>query len=285
MQRIIRLVFALCLTICSSVPAELPMLKVAITHTTDNSGVMALLNPVFESHTGIKVQTVTIGSGHALRLGRSGDVDVLLTHAPKDEITFIDEGHGLSRHLVMYNDYILLGPKSDPARVKQADSAIEGLNFIKQNQMMFVSRGDESGTHKKELSIWEQINVIPAGEWYISSGMGMGQSLLLANEKQAYILSDRATWLAFHDRLDLELIYESPEELRNPYHVIAINPKTHATAQSILAEKYVEFLLGSIAQQIIDEYRVNAEPLFYPAKQLSDHRQLSKVDVREGNYF
>ena len=244
--------------------AETKTLRLAITTTTEDSGLMSVLNPVFESEYDIKVNVVIVGSGQALRLGEQGDVDVLLTHAPEDEAQFIQSGFGLERHAVMHNDFIVVGPEHDPASLKEAQSATDAFNKLIKNKTRFVSRGDESGTHKKELAIWKTNSFQPEGNWYTKAGTGMGQVLLLANEMQAYTLTDRGTYLAFKDRLNLQIQYQGDESLHNPYHVIAINPEKHSHVNYSLSEKYIAFLTGEKAQKIISDYKVNGEALFHP---------------------
>ncbi len=250
--------------LCPSVNAEMEALRLAITTTTENSGLMAVLNPVFENEQNVKINVITVGSGQALRLGEQGDVDVLLTHAPEDEKQFINSGYGLKRYPVMHNDFVLLGPVDDPAEVKNANSLSEAFNNLFISGQKFISRGDDSGTHKKELAIWKENNLLPEGDWYIQAGTGMGSVLLLANERQAYTLTDRGTYLAFKERLNLDVYYQGDSFLYNPYHVIAINPEKHVHVNHSLAEKYIAFITGDKAQKIIADYKFHNEQLFYP---------------------
>jgi ABC-type tungstate transport system permease subunit/ABC-type tungstate transport system substrate-binding protein len=247
-----------------SVNAETGTLRLAITTTTENSGLISVLNPVFESENNVKINVITVGSGQALRLGEQGDVDVLLTHAPEDEKQFIKSGYGLKRYPVMHNDFILVGPVADPAGVGEASSMSEAFNNLFVSGKQFISRGDDSGTHKKELAIWKKTELLPEADWYIQAGMGMGSVLLLANERQAYTLTDRGTYLAFKERLNLDVHYQGDPFLYNPYHVIAINPEKHDHVNYSLAEKYIAFITGEKAQKIIDGYKFHGEQLFYP---------------------
>ena len=251
-------------SILSLANAEADTLRLAITTTTENSGLMSVLNPVFESEQNIKINTITVGSGQALRLGKQGDVDVLLTHAPEDEKEFVRSGYGLKRHPVMHNEFILVGPVGDPAEIYNASSIFAAFNNIYAAGSTFISRADESGTYKKELSIWKEIDQTPTGVWYVQAGMGMGSVLLLANEQGAYTLTDRGTYLAFKDKVDLKIHYQGSSVLYNPYHVIAVNPERHPHVNNELADKYINFITGDKAQNFIKDYQLYGEQLFYP---------------------
>ncbi len=276
--------------LCPSVNAEMETLRLAITTTTEDSGLMAVLNPVFENEQNVKINVITVGSGQALRLGEQGDVDVLLTHAPEDEKQFIKSGYGLKRYPVMHNDFILVGPADDPAEIQKANSLSVAFNnlFISGNK--FISRGDDSGTHKKELAIWRENNLIPEGDgskknWYVQAGMGMGSVLLLANERQAYTLTDRGTYLAFKERLNLDIHYQGGSFLHNPYHVIAINPKKHDHVNNALAEKYIAFITGEKAQKIIDDYKFHGEQLFHPEYLVEEVSVEKKSEKMRKSFF
>lgn len=263
----------------------LPVLRLAITHTTDNSGLMARINPVFESHTGIKVNTITAGSGHALRLGREGDVDVLLTHSPDAEKRFINEGHGLKRYPVMHNDFVIVGPSSDPAGIGTADTAETAMAMIANNKVTFISRDDDSGTHRAELALWQGAGLTPGGDGYIRAGIGMGQALMLASDKGGYTLSDRGTFLAYSDRINLGILFESRTALRNSYHVFAVNPDRHPDTQHELAQKYIEFITGPIAQNVINDYRIDGSRLFHPASMDTSFAETLEAQSPRGNFF
>lgn len=265
--------------------ADTPVLRLAMTHTTDNSGLMALLNPVFESHTGIKVNAITVSSGQALRLGMQGDADVLLTHAPDDEIKFIEAGFGINRQPVMYNDYVILGPSNDPANISESQTPDAALATIMNSASLFISRGDQSGTHKKELAIWSKLSITPKGKWYLPAGIGMGQALLLASDRQAYILSDRATWIAFQDRSSLKLLFEAEALLKNSYHVYAVNPEKHSHVQLELAKQYIEFITGPIGQQVIADFRIEEQLLFKPVYLKNQEENLVQEEQQRSNYF
>ena len=200
------------------VSAKENILRLAITTTTENSGLMLQLNPVFENEYNAKLDVVVVGSGHAFRLGENGDVDVILVHAPEAEKNFIEAGDGVQRIAVMHNEFVLLGPTDDPLQIKNTTSIIDAFALIKDHDALFVSRGDESGTHKKEQKLWQLANIHEFGSGYRASGLGMGATLLLSNELQAYTLSDSGTFLAMQDKLDLSVVYAGDAILHNPYH-------------------------------------------------------------------
>ena len=205
----------------ASSPPDRGRLLLATTTSTRDSGLLDELLPEFERQSGCSVKTLAVGSGEAMELGERGDADVLLVHSPGDEEEFMAEGHGDSRKAVMHNDFVLLGPADDPARIGQADAAPDALTRISEQEAAFASRGDDSGTHAKELSLWETAEVEPNGSWYFETGQGMGETLTIADQRQAYTLSDRGTFLAT-ENLDSELLVEGGEELLNPYHVIVV---------------------------------------------------------------
>jgi ABC-type tungstate transport system permease subunit/ABC-type tungstate transport system substrate-binding protein len=244
--------------------AETETLRLAITTTTENSGLMAVLNPPFEIEHDVKVNVITVGSGQALRLGEQGDVDVLLTHAPEDEKQFIKSGHGIKRYPVMHNDFILVGPNDDPAGLKKIELLSDVFKKLHSSEYLFISRGDDSGTHKKEMQIWKDNELSPEGDWYLNAGAGMGSVLLLANERQAYTLTDSGTYLAFKERINLDVHYQGDSSLHNPYHVIAVNSAKHPNVNKALANKYIQYITGQKAQRIINDYKVHNQQLFFP---------------------
>jgi len=267
------------------VTAKENRLRLAITSTTENSGLMSRLNPVFEDQYGVDLDVVVVGSGQAFRLGRNGDVDVLLVHAPQSEKKFIAQEHGLHRTAVMHNEFVLLGPIDDPLQIKNANSIAEAFAQIREHEALFVSRGDDSGTHKKEQAIWQSASIYKYGSGHRSSGQGMGATLLLANELSAYTLSDRGTFLAMQNKLDIEVLYEGEAILHNPYHVIAINPEKHAYINSDLAEKYIEFITSKEAQKVIGEYQINGQNLFHPALEIIAEQQVIAEEEIERGFF
>lgn len=243
--------------------AEDQTLRLAITTTMAESGLMAELNPVFEQKYRIKIKTVVAGSGQALRIAAAGDVDILLTHAPEQEKSFIANGQGVSRTPIMHNDFILLGPAADPAGVQAQQTITAALAAIRDEAATFISRGDNSGTHIKEQSIWRRLDLQPAGKWYVEAGAGMGAVLLLANEKQAYTLTDRGTYLAFRERINLVVRHQGDAMLANPYHAMIVNPDKHPHVHYAAALKYLAFLTGPEARRIINGYRRDGQPLFH----------------------
>lgn len=234
-----------------SEPTELIL---ATTTSTQDSGLLDVLLPIFEEENNIKVKTIAVGTGQALEMGTKGEADVLLVHAPKSEEELVTSGDAINRKRVMYNDFILVGPKDNPADVSGEDinAAFKTISEVKAN---FVTRGDDSGTHKKELGIWTAVNIQPVGENYISTGQGMGASLQIANEKNGYILTDRATWLAQEKNLtNLEIVVEGGKDLMNIYHVMQVNPEKHSMVNSEDAEKFVAFMVSSETQNVIESF-------------------------------
>jgi tungstate transport system substrate-binding protein len=242
-------------------------LILATTTSTQDSGLLDFLLPDFETEFGIEVDVVAVGTGQALKLGEDGNADVLLVHARNLEDAFMEAGHGVRREDVMYNDFVILGPADDPAAIAGSASAAEAVTKIAESEAEFVSRGDESGTHAKEKSIWAAAEIEPAGDWYVAAGQGMGAVLTLANEQQAYTLSDRATYLARTlEGTELVILFEGDTTLFNPYGVIAVNPEKNASIQSDLANQFIDWLVSLPAQEKISEFGVETfgQPLFVP---------------------
>ena len=240
-------------------------LRLATTTSTENSGLLEVLHAEFEGQYSITMEVIAVGTGHALRLGRDGDVDVLLVHALEAENLFMEEGHGIMRKPVMYNDFLLLGPPNDSAGLRQTKTVEEAMKRISQtNNSLFISRGDDSGTHKKELTLWNLAGVkdFQQTPWYLSVGQGMGATLQVANQKLAYILSDRGTYLALRRNLQIEPVFEKAPTLYNPYHVIIVNPARHPHVKLQSAKRYVDFLTGATGKRIIDGFKVQGERLF-----------------------
>ena len=233
----------------------------ATTTSTQDSGLLDELLPPFEQESGCSVKTVAVGSGEALELGEKGDVDVLLVHSPEAEEEYMAGGHGTSRKAVMHNDFILVGPAHDPAKIRGAASGPEALARISRAKAPFASRADESGTHAKELSLWEAAGIRPGGSWYIETGHGMGETLTIAGQKQAYTLSDRGTFLAT-DNLDLKLLLEGGKDLLNPYHVIVVRGDG---VNRGCAQEFSDWITSPATQREIARFGVAeyGEPLFY----------------------
>lgn len=239
-------------------------LRLSTTTSTENSGLLAALIPPFEKANNIKVDVIAVGTGKALQLGRNGDVDVVLVHARPAEEKFVEEGHGVDRMDVMHNDFVIIGPKGDPAGLKDAKTVGEAFKKLAEGKASFVSRGDDSGTHKKEKRLWKKAGVQPKGSWYLEAGQGMGAVLQMAYQKQAYTMSDRGTYIAFEDKIDLPILFEGDEALYNPYGVIAVDPKKHPDVNYDAAKKFMEYITGPKGQKIIAEYTKNGKQLFFP---------------------
>ncbi|MBM3123725.1 MAG: tungsten ABC transporter substrate-binding protein [Chloroflexi bacterium] len=286
-------VLALLLTACSQatpvpepqapateIPTEAPVpapanpnLILATTTSTQDSGLLDMLVPMFQDRTGYTVQTVAVGSGEAMKMGEEGNADVLLVHAPSSEVAFMQAGNGKDRFLVMHNDFIIVGPAADPAGIKGMTSAADAFKAIYEAGDPFITRGDDSGTHKKELAIWKAAELDPAGQaWYIETGQGMGASLIVANEKSAYILTDRATYLANKDKYQLDLLVEGDKSLLNVYHVIAVSPDKWPKVNYDGAIAFAKFMTHPDTQSVIGEFGVEefGQLLFYPDADKTD---------------
>jgi tungstate transport system substrate-binding protein len=241
-------------------------LILATTTSTADSGLLSYLLPGFEARYNCKVDVIAVGTGQAIKTGESGDCDVILVHARAAEDQFVADGYGINRLDVMYNDFVIVGPENDPAGIAGLTDAVEALRRIAAAEARFVSRGDDSGTHKKEISLWQKAELAPSGAWYISAGQGMGPVLHMASEQLAYTLTDRATYLAQRDRLDLAIVVEGDRLLFNPYGVIAVNPEKHPHVNSELAAKFLSWLTSLETQEMIAGFGVAefGQPLFVP---------------------
>jgi tungstate transport system substrate-binding protein len=251
-----------------------PTLILATTTSTQDSGLLDVLIPLFEAETGFTVQTVAVGSGQAMQMGQEGNADVLLVHSPSAEKTFMSDGWGKDRALIMHNDFILVGPASDPAKVKGMSPA-DAFKAIATTEAPFVARADKSGTSAKELGIWTKTDVDPATTkpaWYIETGQGMGASLTIASEKGAYILTDRATYLATKDKLQLEILVEGNKTLLNVYHVITVNPDKWPKANYDGAVAFMKFMTEQSTQDVIAKFGVDkfGQALFFPDADKTD---------------
>ncbi len=241
------------------------VIRLATTTSTDNSGLLAYLLPEFEDATGYRVHVIAVGTGKALRMGRDGDADVLLVHAPAAETEFVDAGHGLERHAVMYNDFVLVGPPSLTADHGISRDVHEALTQIAAQELTFISRGDNSGTHKKERGLWQAVDINPEGRWYREAGQGMGKVLQMSAELDAYTLTDRGTWLAYKDRSPLVIINDDDPRLYNPYHIIAVNPERFRYINHAGAEALIDWITSDKGQSMIGAFAVNGELLFKPS--------------------
>ena len=242
-------------------------ITVASTTSTEQSGLFQHLLPVFEKKTGMQVRVVALGTGQALDLARRGDADVVFVHAKSEEMKFVGEGHGVKRQPVMYNDFVLIGPKDDPAKVAGTKDILAALRRIRTTSAPFVSRGDRSGTHIAELDLWKMAQVDIAkdkGPWYRETGQGMGPALNTASAMGAYILSDRATWLAFRNRGDLAILVEGDKRLFNQYGVILVNPEKHPSVKRADGQAFIDWVISAEGQKTIADYKIAGEQLFFP---------------------
>ncbi|MGB9628268.1 MAG: substrate-binding domain-containing protein [Thermodesulfobacteriota bacterium] len=250
-----------------SVQSHSKTIILATTTSMQDSGLLDILIPIFQKKTGYFVKTIAVGSGQAISLGQRGEADVLLLHSPEDEKKFVKEGFGVHRSLVMHNDFVIVGPLNDPAKIKGIKSSSEAFKKIALSKNLFLSRGDHSGTHKKEQSIWRSARIKPEGEkWYQQTGLGMGQTLGVAAEKKGYTLTDRGTYLALKKNLGLNILVEGDPILLNLYHVIEVNPVKWPKVNSLGARAFSEFIVSKETQEIIRTFGVDqfGFPLFFP---------------------
>ncbi len=269
MTRALLLALAL-LALTATAPARAGerVITLASTTSTENSGLLAHLLPRFTRASGIDVRVITVGTGQALRIARNGDADVLLVHHRASEERFVAEGYGVQRHDVMYNDFVLVGPGIDPAGVRGRTDAAQALAQIACARAVFASRGDDSGTHKKERDLWAAAGLDPieaSGTWYRETGSGMGATLNAAAGMGAYALADRATWLAFRNKGDLEVLVEGDRRLFNPYGVILVNPARHPHVKAQDAQAFIDWLVSEPGQAAIAAYRLDGRQLFFPS--------------------
>ena len=237
------------------------------TTSTKNSGFYSYILPIFKNQTGINVKVVAVGTGQAIRNAENCDADILIVHAKRDEEAFVENGNGIKRHNLMYNDFVILGPSEDPAEISDSKSAEEALNSIFKFGYSFISRGDNSGTHKKEKNLWEnaQIEISAySGKWYKETGSGMGTTLNITAELNAYTLSDRATWITFKNKKDLKILYEGDKNLFNQYGAILVNPKKCPYTNEEESKIFLNWLLSKNGQETIQKYKVSGIQLFYP---------------------
>jgi tungstate transport system substrate-binding protein len=240
-------------------------LRVSTTTSTENSGLLDVLLPPFEKRYGIKVHVIAVGTGKALKLGENGDVDAVFVHDREAEDRFVADGFGVNRRDVMHNDFVVAGPAADPAGLKGVKDAAEALKRVAAAKETFVSRGDDSGTHKRERALWKAAGVVPKGEWYREAGQGMGAVLMMASEKRGYALSDRGTFDAMREKVDLSVLCEGDARLFNPYSVIPVNPARRPKARYVEAMMLTGWLTSPEGQKIIGEYRRGGQALFIPS--------------------
>jgi len=267
-NRILSLVpicISLNIALCSCVPAATPAIArpdastnkeiiLATTTSTRDSGLLDVLLPVFEKASGYTVKMVAVGTGQALTMGQEGNADVLLVHAPASEKEFMESGFGKERMLVMHNDFIIVGPKADPAKITGSASTVDAYKAISESKSTFVSRGDDSGTNKAELALWKSAKITLEGDWYLKTGQGMGDTLRIASEKFGYTFTDRATYLSMKDTLDLTILYEGDKALRNIYHVITVNPEKWPKINYTGSKVFADWIVSADTQKLIAEF-------------------------------
>lgn len=237
-------------------------IRLATTTSTYHSGLLDYLLPKFKKETGYTIDVIAVGTGKALKMGENGDVDLVMTHAPGAEQEFIDNEFGVEPHHLMYNDFVIVGPKNDPAKIKGEQSAVTALKTLAEKNITFVSRGDDSGTDKKEKSIWKQDKMEPTFPAYRSVGQGMGPTLNMASELQGYTLTDRGTWIAYQSKLDLDIMVEGDKALFNPYQVILVNPARYDGLNTKGARDFSHWLISKHGQQLINDYQLQGQKLF-----------------------
>ena len=260
------------LGLCVPAQADDKVIRLATTTSSESSGLLRDLLPAFERTRGYRVHVIAVGTGKALRMGQDGDVDVVMVHARPDEEKFVAAGHGVNRRDLMYNDFVLVGPKQDPAGVRSTTAATAALARIAEQGAMFTSRGDNSGTHKKELELWATNGIVPKGGWYRAVGQGMEQALQIAAEMQAYTLTDRGTWIALRNKLDLAVLREGDPGLFNPYGIIAVNPKRYPDVNYRGAMALIDWLTSADGQKRIAAFQMDGQPLFFPSAEQAKRR-------------
>jgi tungstate transport system substrate-binding protein len=251
----------------SAAVAQEPFITVASTTSTEESGLFGHLLPAFTTATGIQVRVVAVGTGQALKIGEHGDCDVVFVHDTPSELAFVERGFGIDRREVMYNDFILVGPKSDPAHVDGGKDIVASFGKIADAKAPFVARGDDSGTSKAEMRLWKEAGIDPktaGGSWYRDTGSGMGPTLNTAAAMDGYTLSDRGTWLSFKNKQNLTIVVEGDRRLFNQYGVMLVNPAKHPHVKQDLGRKFIDWLTSAIGQKSIADYRINGEQLFFP---------------------
>jgi tungstate transport system substrate-binding protein len=261
------IVSLLFITGTTSVQSQEKTIILATTTSTQDSGLLDVLNPIFEKKSGYFVKTIAVGSGQAMAMGQKGEADVLLVHSPEAEKKFIAEDYGINRRIIMHNDFIIVGPPEDPAKLKGIKSSSEAFKKIASEKALFLSRGDNSGTHAKEKAIWKATGINPEGEkWYQQTGLGMGQTLSVAAEKKGYTVADRGTYLALKKNLGLDILVEGDAILLNIYHVIEVNPSKWPEVNTAGAKAFADFMVSKETQEIIRTFGMDkfGSPLFFP---------------------
>jgi tungstate transport system substrate-binding protein len=266
MKRYVILFISMTLVLCAVSVSAQERLKISSTTSTDNSGLFGALNPPFEKRFNCRVDVIAVGTGKALKIGAAGDVDVVFVHARAAEDKFIADGHGVNRRDVMYNDFVIIGPTEDPAGIRGFNDVKKAFTAIAKKGVLFISRGDDSGTHKKEKQLWKKSGIAPKGKWYAESGQGMGAVIQIANEKKAYAMADRGTYLAYSKKIDLVVLCEGDKDLFNPYGIMAVNPARFAHVNYVLAMAYIGWVTSQEGQAIIKDFGRDrfGQPLFTP---------------------
>ena len=266
------LILALLLLLPAAGQAQTATVILSTTTSTQDSGLLDVLVPMLEKKTGLTVKTISVGTGQALALAARGEADVTLAHAPSVERRYVEEGKLLNRRLVMYNDFVIIGPAEDPAKIKGLPKALDAMRRIAESRSRFVSRGDKSGTHTLELALWKQAGVEPKGAWYLESGQGMGQTLGIAEERRAYTITDRGTWLAFQKRVSLPILVEKDRPLLNLYSVMEVNPANGPRINAAGGKTFADFMLSAEVQAVIKVFGADkyGQPLFAPVAGKTD---------------
>ncbi len=251
----------------SKITEDNKLIRLATTTSTENSGLLTYLLPQFEAESGYKVHVIAVGTGKALRMGRDGDVDIMLVHALKAEEKFVAEGFGSKRYPVMYNDFVLVGPKDESSLFSGLENAANVMDKIASSKKRFISRGDDSGTHKKELSLWKASKSLPDSskdQWYVDAGQGMGKVLQMAGEMNAFTMTDRGTWLAYMGKSPLKIVFEGDSKLFNPYGIIAVSQRKHPHVNATGANALIKWMTSEKGQHLIGEFKVADKVLFTP---------------------
>jgi len=252
---------------CNAFSEDDKLIRVATTTSTENSGLLKYLTPKFEEKTGYKLHFIAAGTGKALQMGRDGDVDLMLVHAKSAEDKIVAEGYGVKRYPVMYNDFVIVGPKNSTSAFSDKTTIEEALEEIAKTKSLFVSRGDDSGTHKKELSLWRMTKSMPNNKtdrWYLEAGQGMGKVLQMTGELGAYTMTDRGTWLAYMDKLPLSIVFEGNPMLFNPYGMIAVNPEKYPDTNIKGAQTFIDWMISPEGQALIGNFKISGKVLFIP---------------------
>jgi len=247
-----------------SFAADKSVIKMSTTTSTENSGLLKYLLPEFSKEKNIDIQVIAVGSGKALQLAENGDVDLVFSHAPKDEAALVSKGAGVDYWKVMYNDFVIVGPTSDSAAISKEKGVVAAFKKLASSQAVFISRGDESGTHKKEKELWAAASIVPTGKWYMPAGQGMEACLIMANEKLGYTLTDRGTYLAIIDKVKLTVVSEGDSLMKNQYGIMAVNPEKYKHVKYNDAKIFIDWIVSEKGQKMIASFAVNGKQLFFP---------------------